>query len=53
MIRYFSQNVYPGQRQPGEVNTLRLEKVQNFYRARGIINAATPLRELYATLPSA
>jgi NitT/TauT family transport system substrate-binding protein len=53
VIRYFAQNVYPGQRQPGEVNTLRLEKVQNFYRARGIINAATPLRELYATLPSA
>lgn len=48
VIRYFAEYVYPGQARPGEISALRLERVQTFYRSRGIVSAATPVRELYA-----
>jgi NitT/TauT family transport system substrate-binding protein len=48
VIRYYADYVYPGQRRPGEMNALRLEKVQTFYRNRNIIAQATPVRDLYA-----
>ncbi|RZA12928.1 MAG: ABC transporter substrate-binding protein, partial [Lysobacteraceae bacterium] len=48
VIRYYAEHVYPGQRRPGEVNALRLEKVQAFYRNRNIIAQSTPVKDLFA-----
>jgi NitT/TauT family transport system substrate-binding protein len=40
--------VYPGQKQLGEVNAERLAKLQDFYVAKGFIQKATPVDELYS-----
>ncbi|MFT3777956.1 MAG: ABC transporter substrate-binding protein [Ottowia sp.] len=47
IVRYYAQHVYPGQRIPGEVSALRLQRVQNFYRMRNIVERETPLKDLY------
>ena len=39
--------VYPGQKVLGEVNAERLAKLQEFYLAKGFIQKATPVNELY------
>ena len=39
--------VYPGQKVLGEVNAERLTKLQDFYLAKGFIQKATPVNELY------
>ena len=39
--------VYPGQKELGEVNPERLAKLQDFYIAKGFIQKATPVDELY------
>jgi NitT/TauT family transport system substrate-binding protein len=39
--------VYPGQKELGEVNAERLAKLQDFYIAKGFIQKATPVDELY------
>ena len=38
---------YPGQKERGEVNAERLPKLQEFYVAKGFIQKATPVDELY------
>jgi NitT/TauT family transport system substrate-binding protein len=40
--------VYPGQKVLGEVNAERLAKLQDFYLAKGFIQKATPVEELYS-----
>jgi NitT/TauT family transport system substrate-binding protein len=40
--------VYPGQKELGEVNAERLAKLQDFYLAKGFIQKATPVDELYS-----
>jgi NitT/TauT family transport system substrate-binding protein len=40
--------VYPGQKVLGEVNAERLAKLQDFYIAKGFIQKATPVDELYS-----
>src|SRR6266542_3654492 len=40
--------VYPGQKELGEVNADRLAKLQDFYLAKGVIQKATPVEELYS-----
>ncbi len=49
VIRYFADYVYPGQRTTGEINTLRLQKVQTFYKNRNIIDKETPLKDLFTS----
>src|SRR5438105_10177736 len=44
----YAQLVYPGQKQLGEVNAERLAKLQDFYLAKGFIQKATPVEELYS-----
>jgi NitT/TauT family transport system substrate-binding protein len=44
----YAQLVYPGQKQLGEVNADRLAKLQDFYLAKGFIQKATPVEELYS-----
>src|SRR5262249_43055291 len=44
---YYDKLVYPGQKQPGEVNAERLAKLQDFYLAKGLIKNKTPVEDLY------
>jgi NitT/TauT family transport system substrate-binding protein len=44
----YANLVYPGQKQLGEVNAERLAKLQDFYLAKGFIQKATPVEELYS-----
>jgi NitT/TauT family transport system substrate-binding protein len=44
----YAKLVYPGQKQLGEVNVERLAKLQEFYVAKGFIQKATPVDELYS-----
>ena len=44
----YANLVYPGQKQLGEVNPERLAKLQDFYLAKGFIQKATPVEELYS-----
>jgi NitT/TauT family transport system substrate-binding protein len=44
----YAHLVYPGQKQLGEVNAERLAKLQDFYLAKGFIQKATPVEELYS-----
>jgi NitT/TauT family transport system substrate-binding protein len=46
-IAYYARHVYPGQRIAGEVNELRIGKLQDFYLAEGIIARASPIKDLY------
>src|SRR3954470_11883243 len=43
----YAKDVYPGQKVLGEMNADRLSKLQDFYLAKGFIQKATPLNELY------
>ena len=43
----YAKLVYPGQKELGEVNADRLAKLQDFYVAKGFIQKATPVDELY------
>src|SRR5499433_1957835 len=44
----YAKLVYPGQKVLGEVNAERLAKLQDFYLAKGFIQKATPVEELYS-----
>jgi NitT/TauT family transport system substrate-binding protein len=43
----YAKSVYPGQKVLGEVDPERLGKLQDFYLAKGFIQKATPVNELY------
>ena len=43
----YAKSVYPGQKVLGEMNEARLSKLQDFYLAKGFIQKATPVAELY------
>jgi NitT/TauT family transport system substrate-binding protein len=43
----YAKSVYPGQKVLGEVDAARLGKLQDFYLAKGFIQKATPVNELY------
>ena len=43
----YAKDVYPGQKVLGEVDAARLSKLQDFYLAKGFIQKATPVNELY------
>src|SRR5499427_8672810 len=47
-LNMYAKLVYPGQKQLGEVNAERLAKLQEFYVAKGFIQKATPVDELYS-----
>jgi NitT/TauT family transport system substrate-binding protein len=47
-LNMYATLVYPGQKQLGEVNADRLAKLQEFYVAKGFIQKATPVEELYS-----
>lgn len=46
-LNMYAKSVYPGQKDIGEVNADRLAKLQDFYLAKGFIQKATPVAELY------
>ncbi len=43
----YAKSVYPGQKVLGEMDAARLSKLQDFYLAKGFIQKATPVAELY------
>jgi len=43
----YAKDVYPGQTVLGAMNPDRLSKLQDFYLAKGFIQKATPVNELY------
>jgi NitT/TauT family transport system substrate-binding protein len=43
----YAKDVYPGQKMLGEMDVARLTKLQDFYLAKGFIQKATPVNELY------
>jgi len=43
----YAKSVYPGQKVLGEMDVARLTKLQDFYLAKGFIQKATPVNELY------
>ena len=47
-LNMYAKLVYPGQKELGEVNAQRLAKLQEFYVAKGFIQKATPVEELYS-----
>ena len=47
-LQMYATLVYPGQKELGEVNAERLAKLQDFYLAKGFIQKATPVEELYS-----
>src|SRR5262249_53440876 len=47
-LNMYAKLVYPGQKQLGEVNAERLAKLQEFYLAKGFIQKATPVEDLYS-----
>ncbi len=44
---YYDKLVYPGQKVLGAVDPARVEKLQDFYLAKGIIQKKTPVDELF------
>jgi NitT/TauT family transport system substrate-binding protein len=46
-FEYYAKHVYVGQKKLGEVDEGRLEKLQDFYLASGIIQKKIPIDELY------
>jgi len=46
-FQMYAKDVYPGQKVPGAVDPVRLAKLQDFYLAKGFIQKATPVEELY------
>jgi NitT/TauT family transport system substrate-binding protein len=47
-LNMYAKLVYPGQKELGEVNADRLAKLQDFYLAKGFVQKATPVEELYS-----
>jgi NitT/TauT family transport system substrate-binding protein len=43
----YAKDVYPGQKVLGEADAARLGKLQDFYLAKGFIQKATPVNELF------
>src|SRR5207253_1657429 len=48
VLHYYAEHVYPGQRQLGEIDPDRLKNLQDFYVAKGLIQKAAPVGELYS-----
>jgi NitT/TauT family transport system substrate-binding protein len=46
-FKMYAKDVYPGQKVLGEMDVARLTKLQDFYLAKGFIQKATPVAELY------
>ena len=44
---YYDKLIYPGQKQLGEVDPVRVAKLQDFYLAKGIIEKKSPVEDLY------
>jgi NitT/TauT family transport system substrate-binding protein len=47
VFKLYNQYVYPGQKKPGEIDEARMASLQQFYLQQGIIEKATPVKELY------
>jgi NitT/TauT family transport system substrate-binding protein len=47
-LNMYAKLVYPGQNVLGEVDVARLAKLQDFYVAKGLIQKASPVEELYS-----
>src|SRR5215467_16262004 len=47
---YYDKLIYPGQKQLGEVDPVRVAKLQDFYLAKGIIEKKSPVEDLYTNL---
>src|SRR5262245_32810700 len=47
-LNMYATQVYPGQPTLGEVDVARLSKLQDFYVAKGLIQKASPVEELYS-----
>jgi NitT/TauT family transport system substrate-binding protein len=47
-LNMYARLVYPGQKILGEVDVARLAKLQDFYVAKGLIQKASPVEELYS-----
>ena len=47
VFKLYKEYVYPGQAKPGVIDEARLAAVQEFYLKQGIIEKATPVKELY------
>jgi NitT/TauT family transport system substrate-binding protein len=47
-LNMYAKLVYPGQNVLGEVDVARLAKLQDFYVAKGLIQKASPVDELYS-----
>jgi NitT/TauT family transport system substrate-binding protein len=47
-LKMYATSVYPGQPTLGEVDVARLAKLQDFYVAKGFIQKASPVDELYS-----
>lgn len=47
VLTMYRDRVYAGQKVLGQINRARLESVQKFYVAEGIVSKATPLDELF------
>ena len=46
-FNYYTRFVYPGQKVLGEINAERLEKLQDFYLTKGLIQRKSPVADLY------
>jgi NitT/TauT family transport system substrate-binding protein len=47
-LNMYARLVYPGQQTLGEVDVARLAKLQDFYVAKGLIQKASPVEDLYS-----
>ncbi len=47
MFEMYNKYVYANQKVPGTMDETRLDDLQKFYVANGVVPAATPLKELY------
>ncbi len=43
----YNKYVYPGQKKPGVIDEQRLANLQDFYLKQGVIEKATPVKDLY------
>ena len=47
VFELYDQYVYPGQKVLGEMDEARLASLQDFYVKQGIVEKATPVKDLY------
>lgn len=47
VFHLYNQYVYPGQAKPGVIDEKRLAALQDFYLKQGLIEKATPVKDLY------